>query len=420
MTHRILSLLLLILLPGVSDVFSQGNSNYERRRAEIVERQQSARTQIENLEEQIRTYTERLGYATDRFDQMFRQFEELERLIALQQEQIRQMNQEQREIREEIELVEENIAELEVRLHDLIEQYKATLTYLYKNGRTTELALIFTSTSINQLLVRSYYLTRFDEHRQKQVGEIQQTQAEMEQSKIDLEETRQRNQIALATIREETESLEQKKDLQSRNIALLREDRNNLQEQLENFQSQRDQLNNTLTELMEEEERILSERENAGNAGGGNFRVSDNELSAYENSFESQRGQLPWPVSNGTITERFGVRSHPVFHTRTNNPGIDIATASRNPVQVVSDGYVFGIQPLQGFGEVIFVNHGTYKTAYGNLSDTYVRKNQVLRQGDVIGLSGDENSIRGEVLFFLIREGSRNVDPESWLQMPVQ
>lgn len=418
MTNKILSLLLLFVVSlNICDAYSQSRSEYDQQRAEIVERQQSARTQIENLEEQIQTYTERLGYASNRYDQMFRQFEELERLIALQQEQIRQMNQEQGQIREEIALVEENLNVLENRLQELITQYKETLTYLYKNGRINELALVFTSTSINQLLVRSYYLSLFDEHRTKQVGEIEETQAEMEQTMADLEETEQRNQEALAAIRNETEDLEQKKELQRRNIELLRQDRDNLKEELENFQNQRDQLDNTLTELMEEEERILNAR---AAASGGSLSVSREELAAYENTFKNQRGQLPWPVDNGTITERFGIRSHPVFHTRTNNPGVDIATAPSNPVQVVSDGYVFGIQPLQGFGEVIFVNHGTYKTAYGNLSDTYVRKNQVLKQGDVIGLSGDENSIRGEVLFFLIREGSQNVDPENWLQMAVQ
>ncbi|MEX2463014.1 MAG: peptidoglycan DD-metalloendopeptidase family protein, partial [Balneolaceae bacterium] len=87
-------------------------------------------------------------------------------------------------------------------------------------------------------------------------------------------------------------------------------------------------------------------------------------------------------------------------------------------VRVVSDGYVFGVQPLQGYGDLVFVNHGTFRTAYGNMSNIFVRKNQVLSQGDVIGLSGDQNSIRGPLLFFLIREGNQMADPERWLQNP--
>ena len=121
-------------------------------------------------------------------------------------------------------------------------------------------------------------------------------------------------------------------------------------------------------------------------------------------------------MEGGTITERFGERVHPVFRTRTSHPGIDIAVRSRSPVQVVHDGYVFAVQPFTGFGNVIMVHHGRYKTVYGNLSDVFVSRGQVLKSGDVIGLSGDENSIRGEVLFFMIRDGSNNVNPESWIR----
>lgn len=436
-----IALLFLFLLIPVKQAF--GQMTYEERRNEIIEKQQSTRSQIQNLEEQIATYSERLGYATERFDQTFQQFEELSRVISLQQERIRQMNREQQQIREEITLIEQNITELEERLNYLVNQYKETLTYLYKNGRTTEIALIFTSTSFNQLMVRSFYLAKFDEHRQKQMDEIEQARQELQVSKEDLELTRERISGVLASIREETEELEQRKELQSRNIELLRRDKNNLENQLATFQQQRSELDNILDELSDEEERIrIAEEERQRNLAEASLiedpderraaearysrpimresMVSDDELLSYEESFREQRGQLPWPVDNGFITEKFGIRVHPVFNTRTNNPGVDIAAPPRSTVRVVNDGYVFGIQPLQGFGELIFVNHGTYKTAYGNLSDIFVRKNEVLQSGEVIGLSGDENSIRGEVLFFLIRDGSQNVNPENWLREAVQ
>lgn len=443
MIYRNLQIALLFLFLLIPAERVLGQMTYEERRNEIIEKQQSTRSQIQNLEEQIATYSERLGYATERFDQTFQQFEELSRVISLQQERIRQMNREQQQIREEITLIEQNITELEERLNYLVNQYKETLTYLYKNGRTTEIALIFTSTSFNQLMVRSFYLAKFDEHRQKQMDEIEQARQELEVSKEDLEESRERISTVLASILEETEELEQRKELQSRNIELLRRDKNNLENQLATFQQQRSELDNILDELSDEEERIrIAEEERQRNLAEASLiedpderraaearysrpimresMVSDDELLTYEENFREQRGQLPWPVDNGFITEKFGIRVHPVFNTRTNNPGVDIAAPPRSTVRVVNDGYVFGIQPLQGFGELIFVNHGTYKTAYGNLSDIFVRKNEVLKSGDVIGLSGDENSIRGEVLFFLIREGSQNVNPENWLREAVQ
>src|SRR5690625_7582664 len=98
-------------------------------------------------------------------------------------------------------------------------------------------------------------------------------------------------------------------------------------------------------------------------------------------------------------TQKYGERIHPVFNTRTSNLGIDISALAASPVRVVSDGYVYAVQPLQGYGDMIFVHHGSYITAYGNLSDIYVRRNQLLQSGDVIGLSWNADSMRGSVLY---------------------
>jgi hypothetical protein len=75
----------------------------------------------------------------------------------------------------------------------LIEQFQQILTYLYKHGRTTELALVLTSSSINQLLVRSHYLAKFDQFREEQESQIRETQSKYELARQDLYSTRQRN-----------------------------------------------------------------------------------------------------------------------------------------------------------------------------------------------------------------------------------
>jgi murein hydrolase activator len=407
---------LILLVPGIE--LLQAQTSYEQLRSQLIDRQETTRSQINNLDRQIATLTNRLNVTTNEFQEVYRQFEDLGRLITLRRERLRQMSREQSQIEEEIRLIERNLAELEEELARLIREYKSTLIYLYKHGRTTELALILTSASINQLLVRSYYLGKFNSHLQGQVDEIELTQKRLENSKTDLELTKERNNAALTEIRLETQSLERQQRDQQVIVNELRKDIATLEEQRKEQQEQRQNLETTMENLIREEQRLRRAEASGAEIVRREIAVTDEELSFFENSFRQQRGQLPWPVDNGTITEHFGERVNPVFNTRTQNPGVDISAMPRSPVKVVSDGYVFSIQPLQGYGDIIFVNHGSYRTAYGNMSDIYVRRNQVLRKGDVIGLSGDENSIRGSVLFFLIREGSQMVDPERWLQNP--
>lgn len=418
MIRTLFSIIILFLATGLM-VSASAQESYDELRSELIEKQETTRSQIENLQDQIDSYLERLGYATERYDQMYQQYEELTRVIALQQEKINQMNRERRQILDEIELVEAEQKALQDRLNELIDRYQSTLSYIYKYGRTQELALLLTSSSVNQLMIRSYYLSRFDEHQQEQMEEIRETQAEYEQAREDLEAARERNREALAAIREETQELAEKEQQQRRNIDLLQRDRNNLETQVQIRQNQLNELSEALNELIAEEQRL----EEIANSEGiiRASPISEEEMTSFESQFDNLRGgRMPWPVDNGVITERFGERVHPVFRTTTNVPGVDIAAPPRSTVRAVSDGYVFEVVPFPDFGEVVLVKHGTYYTAYGNLSSIYARKNQVVKQGDVIGLSGDENNLRGEVLFFLVREGSEFVNPERWLEESLQ
>lgn len=413
------TLLLLIPVFLLFAVNGMAQDSFEDRRSTILEQQQNTRSQIDNLREQINTYSERLGYASERYEQMYRQYQELERVITLQEEQLRQMNREQQQITQEIRLIEENLEELEERLKQLVEEYKDTIIFLYKNGRTTEMALLLTSGSLNQLLVRSYYLARFDEYQKEQVAQIEETQAELEEARLDLQSTEERNREALAEIRDETETLEQQKELQSRNVELLRRDRDNISEQVDIRQRQLEELNEQLDNLIAEEERIRREAAAGERPSRAMADVGEDELDAFAATFRESKGQLPWPVDNGTITQRFGVRTHPVFNTQTNIPGIEISAPPSSTVRVVNSGYVIGVEYFPLFGETVLVHHGGFYTAYGNMSEIYVRKNQILSRGDVVGLSGDEDSLIGEVLFFMVRDGTQNVNPEEWLQSPV-
>lgn len=418
MIRTLFSIIFLFLGTGLM-VSASAQESYDELRSELIEKQVTTRSQIENLQEQIDSYLERLGYATERYDQMYQQYEELTRVIALQQEKINQMNREQRQILDEIELVKAEQEALQDRLNELIDRYQSTLSYIYKYGRTQELALLLTSSSVNQLMIRSYYLSRFDEHQQEQMEEIRETQAEYEQAREDLEAARERNREALAAIREETQELAEKEQQQRRNIDLLQRDRNNLETQVQIRQNQLNELSEALNDLIAEEQRLDEIANSEGIIRAS--PISEEEITSFESQFDDLRGgRMPWPVDNGVITERFGERIHPVFRTTTNVPGVDIAAPPRSTVRAVSDGYVFEVVPFNDFGQVVLVKHGTYYTAYGNLSSIYARKNQVVKQGDVIGLSGDENNLRGEVLFFLVREGSEFVNPEQWLEESLQ
>jgi len=432
------------LLLGQSAIMKE----FKELRENVVEKQKNTRAEIERLNKQIQQFEQRLQRADEKYEALYQKYQNLKQLIALQDEKLTQLQQEQSQIQEEITITTESLNAKRAQLERLIENYKQTLSYLYKHGRTSQLALIFSASSINQMLIRSFYLKKFNNYREQQAQEIRQAEKELEQTKQQLVKAQEKNEEVLQEIRNEKQKLAEKKEQQEKNVALLRENREEINNKLKEVQQQKDNLNNTLTDLIRREEEIRKAQEqklrqleaerqkklaaakkiedDAKRAAEvekysepiklDNF-LDSNKMEEIENRFASNKGKLPWPVDSRTIAEHFGNKVHPVYGTKTPNLGVEIVTDAQSSVEAVHEGYVLDVRPVPGYGDMIFVKHGRFITAYGNLSQVMARKSEVLSQGDILGLSGDEDSPKGESLFFLIRENDENLDPENWLQM---
>lgn len=420
--------------------------NFKELRQELVQKQQDTRAEIRQLNEQISQFQEQLNLAEEKYDRLYQQYENLNRIVALQEEKINKLEQEQAHYREEIALTGDEIVRNREDLQRLIANYKETLRYVYKHGRSSQLALIFSSASINQMLVRAYYINKFEDYREKQALAIEEKQEELERNKKQLVQAQEKNEEILAEIKAEKEEQDEQKQLMEKNVALLREDVEMIRQKLKEEQRQKEKFQNVLTSLYLEEERVRKEAEEeirrreqermeklaeartiedesererevarySEPISRENF-ITEAELDKIEASFAQEKGSLPWPVESSTISEHFGNRRHPVYGTITPNLGIEIVTSARQPVRSVHDGYVVDVLPITGYGDVVLVSHGKFITAYGNLSQVMVAKRDILRKGDMIGLSGDEDSPRGQSVFFMVRETNTNMDPEAWL-----
>jgi len=438
----------LVLTSGKAIAQANVLEDYKKMRKEIIRKQQNTRAEIEQLNARIQKYEQRLKQADQKYEALYTKYKDLKHLIALQDQKLTKLQREQSQIQEEISVNAQSLEKKRNELKKLIEDYKKTLSYLYKHGRSSQLALIFSASSINQMLVRSFYLEKFNHYREQQAAEIRKAEKQLEETKNQLQKAEEKNENVLEEIKNEKRQLAEKKELQQKNVALLRENRDEIKTKLHKIQDQKEKLNNTLAELLRKEEKIRKaqekklralERERKQKLAAakkiendakrteeikkyskpidmGNFLDSE-KMDEIETRFANNKGRLPWPVDSRTISEHFGRKRHPVYGTVTPNLGIEIVADPQSSVAAVHDGYVIDVLPVPGYGDVVFVKHGQFITAYGNLSQIMVRKSQILKKGDVIGLSGDSNSPKGETLFFLIRKKNKNLDPENWLQM---
>jgi septal ring factor EnvC (AmiA/AmiB activator) len=410
---------------------------YNEKRQEILNKQSNTRAEINVLDARIKTYQVRIEQTENKFTESSKLYDNLNRLISLQDDKIKNLAREQKQILEEINLTEREILLQEEELNQLKQKLRDILLYTYKNGRNSNLELIVTASSINQMIVRSYYLQKLEEQKKKQAHQIRIRQNELEDVKENLEVSMQKNDLILGEIRIAKVKLNTQKSIQRNNVDRIREESTDLQAELRKYRLQRENLETSFASLISEEDELrkaenerlrrLAAARNIADAARRAEEiakyskptltsfVSDETLAAYERNFAVSKGNLRWPVNSTTVSKKFGINKHSIHNTKTPHPGINIVTNPSSEVRVVADGYVFAVQPMPSIGNVVFVKHGSYFTAYGNLSKINIQNSSIVQAGQVIGESGTENSELGEVIFFMVRKNSTFLNPEEWL-----
>ena len=141
------------------------------------------------------------------------------------------------------------------------------------------------------------------------------------------------------------------------------------------------------------------------------------EALALSESFENNRGKLPWPVSSGSIIGHFGRQQHAVMERITvENDGIIISTGKGAAVRAIFQGEVRKVVIIPGGGALVIIRHGQYFTNYVRLQTVNVKTGDKVGTGQVIGTAGiNELENQGEVEL-QIYKGISKQNPESWIK----
>lgn len=114
----------------------------------------------------------------------------------------------------------------------------------------------------------------------------------------------------------------------------------------------------------------------------------------------------------GKITSPYGDRQNPISKEQESHKGIDINAKLGTPVKAVMNGVVDSAKESKTYGKEILIEHENgYKTLYAHLSEIKVSEGQVIKKGDVIGLTGNTGMSRGPHLHFEVQKSGKYMDP---------
>ncbi|MDR0789535.1 MAG: M23 family metallopeptidase [Bacteroidales bacterium] len=124
---------------------------------------------------------------------------------------------------------------------------------------------------------------------------------------------------------------------------------------------------------------------------------------------KDKKSNFHFPCNKGVKSSNYGWRWGKA------HAGIDIALNVGEPVYAAFDGVVRVAKVNGGYGKMILIRHyNNLETLYGHLSEIKVKSGQVIKAGDVIGLSGNTGHSTGPHLHFECRLLYACFDPE-WI-----
>ena len=328
-------------------------------------------------------------------------------LIAAMGAEMKLINQQILNNSLEIELLEKELARLK-------SEYAKIIYYAFKHRSTYDkLMFVFASKDINQAYKRLKYIQQYTEYRKAQVQEIVNTQESLKQKIADLEKVNQEKTALVSLEEQEQEKLAVEKAEQENIVQKLQGKEQELKETLKKKQAAARKLQKAIQRIIEEEIRKAREAAKKNGTTTKGFPMTP-EAIKLSNSFASNKGKLPWPVLQGSITGRFGKHPHPVLKEITiNNNGIDISTTKGSTARALFGGEVSSVAIIPGEGKVVMIRHGEYLSVYSYMSDVYVKKGDKITTKQELGLlvnDGGKTKIHLEIW-----KGMTKLNPEYWI-----
>lgn len=321
----------------------------------------------------------------------------------------------------EIKIVERKIAQTESEVKILQDNYAKYVKAIYKKGQYNELESLFDASSLQQAIMRTYYLQVFSKQREKDLIKLQRKKSELDESKSKLKKERNEKLLLAGKKDDEKKILTQKLNEKKKVLKSIEKNKNELKKLLTAKKESQKKIELLIVQLIEKEAAGNKDQFATNEKSTGENKIRDENVS-YDidlntssfASFAELKGKMIWPLHKGRVIRKFGENKNKSLNTVTLNYGVDIKADKDKNVRSVGEGVVAAIDWLPGYGNVIIVSHkNDYRTVYSHVSEIFISEGDKVKSGSVIALV--DEGIDGYVLHFEIWEGRDKQNPESWL-----
>jgi len=356
------------------------------------------------LREEIATLESRIDSTTDNIRGQLTQYRLGQSLIASRQELLRGMEQELAVLNSRIAEKNQMILRLRQEHNHLLTAYESLLQQAYRHrDRKLWIMHILSSESASQAYRRWRYFRNYSDYMRTQEQKIRETQDSLVR-----EETR------LVSLQQERV---QARDDVALEVSRMEKDQRLLDGNIKKMQQNEKQLKAALQRRIEEQRKLDREIREALAALEKKDIATDpaavEAARVLSEDFAANKGNLPWPLKNAVVIERFGRITDPKWGFTFDNKGVTLSGTKAGEVRVVFNGTVSSIwmDNRDSYLIRILVTHGQYSTIYCHMVDVVVKEGQKVVTGQKLGTLSPQGE--GNSYFQLLHTGIP-VNPADW------
>lgn len=317
----------------------------------------------------------------------------LQKQISLLDSQIEAQQDEidaQEELLTELtQMIADKTIELEESERQQAEQYdqlRSRLRYMVEHGTASSLSILLSSDSFSDFLNRYEIIRQISLRDENLFEQLKAIRDKVLTEKQELEDTKKEAEDTKAQMEANKAELEAQMEAKRK--------------QMDSIQLAQKNVKDAYAAMIETEDELMAQ-----------YKKAAAEYAA-QSTYVGGTFMWPLPAGNNVVTCKYGMRTHPITGKRKLHTGVDLRAATGTKVYAANKGTVTTSGYSSAWGNYIIISHGGgITTLYAHLSKRSVSKDDKVKQGDIIGYSGNTGYSTAPHLHFEISKNGSTYNP---------
>ncbi|MEG1256183.1 peptidoglycan DD-metalloendopeptidase family protein [Clostridium sp.] len=365
----------------------------------------SAKDKSQDIEGKIESNKVKVEELKDNKKSILSEVSELNDELQGLYEEVNQLNSQISQSTEKIDELEKKSEELKMEIQKNKDLMNKRFRVLYMSNGTSYVEVLLNAEGFSDFVEKLDTVTTLISYNNEVINEFKTNQKTLETTIEDTTKEKNTLEQAKSVVDDSVEELNTKKASKDELMAKAEEDLETAEMLLAQDKAEFDEILNSIT--------AMEAAANRPSRGGGD---TSTEGQVPNNPPVSTNGM--YSISNGvrySITSPYGYRNGPFKGDGEFHNGIDIGAPNGSPVTSLMSGTVTYAGVMNGYGNVVVINHGDISTLYAHNSSLTVSVGQSVSGGQQIAVVGSTGWSTGPHIHFEVTNSSGNrMDPTSY------